>query len=206
MREADLLIRGMIAGLIIAAPVGPVNVFCINRTTSAGWKRGIVAGVGAALADTVYGAIAGFSISLIINLIIRELYWVRLFGGMLLIGIGISYLLRSPRSLKSNNKGRAQSDLAATFLLNLTNPTTVLSFLAVLAALRIDDSRPWWQTAFLVGGIFLGSMAWWLILSTVISHFREKIDDRVLLWMNRAAGIAIGCFGAATMLLSRKGF
>lgn len=206
MHEINLLIRGMIAGLMIAAPVGPVNVFCIHRTIAKGWKGGVIAGVGAAAADTLYGAIAGFSIHLVIELLIRELFWVRLFGGILLIGIGILYLLRSPQSLDPGKNRADHSDVTVAFLLNLTNPTTVLSFLAVLAALGMDVHRPWWLTVFLVAGIFFGSMAWWIVLSSVVNHFRKNINDRMMLWMNRVAGVAIGGFGIVTLLVSRKGF
>lgn len=206
MHEINLLIRGMIAGLVIAAPVGPVNVFCIQRTIAQGWKAGVIAGAGAAAADTLYGAIAGFSISVVIELLIREMFRVRLFGGILLIGIGVSYVLRSPQSFEPGKDGGDKSDLTSAFLLNLTNPTTVLSFLAVLAALRMDEHRPWWQTVFLVAGIFCGSMAWWIVLSTAVSHFREKINDRKMLWMNRIAGVAIAGFGVVTLIFSRKGF
>ncbi|MCL5745135.1 MAG: LysE family transporter [Acidobacteria bacterium] len=206
MYEINLLIRGMIAGLIIAVPVGPVNVFCIHRTIEKGWKAGVIAGFGAAAADTLYGAVAGFSISFVIELLLRETFWFRLFGGILLIGIGVSYLLRSPHPVGPGKDGADHSDMTSAFLLNLTNPTTVLSFLAVLAALRMDAHRPWWQTVFLVAGIFLGSMAWWIVLSAVVNHFREKIDNRMMLWMNRAAGLAIGGFGIVTLIFIREGF
>lgn len=206
MIEINLLIRGMIAGFIIAAPVGPVNIFCIHRTIAKGWKAGLVAGVGAAAADTLYGAISGFSITFIIALLIREIFWVRLFGGILLIGIGASYLFRSPQPLEPDGNGAGHSDVRSAFLLTLTNPTTVLSFLAVLAALRMEEQRPWWQTVFLVAGIFCGAMVWWIVLGAIVNHFRKRINNRMMLWMNRAAGLAIGGFGIVTLIFSREGF
>ncbi len=206
MHELNLLIRGIVAGLIIAAPVGPVNVFCIHRTIAKGWRAGIIAGLGAAAADTLYGAVAGFSISFVISLVIREMFWVRLVGGILLIGIGVSYLRRPPRALDPARERGSRSDLVSAFLLNLTNPTTILSFLAVLAALGMDEHRPWWQTIFLVAGIFAGAMGWWVVLGAGVNHFRDRIDDRVMLWMNRVAGLAIGGFGMVTLVLARKGF
>ncbi len=206
MHELNLLIRGVIAGLVIAAPVGPVNVFCIRRTIAQGWKAGVIAGLGAAAADTLYGAIAGFSISFVIDLLIREMFWVRLCGGILLAGIGLSYVLRAPQRLEPRKNATPKSGLTPALLLTLTNPTTVLSFLAVLAALRMDARRPWWQTVFLVAGIFCGSMAWWITLSAAVNHFRGKFDDRLMLWMSRIAGVAIAGFGIAALIVSRKGF
>ncbi len=206
MHELELLIRGIVAGLIIAAPVGPVNVFCIHRTIAKGWKDGLFAGLGAALADTLFGSIAGFSISFIIALLVREIFWVRLLGGILLVGIGLSYLFRPSRPLDPARESSTHSDMVAAFLLNLTNPTTILSFIAVLAALHMEESRPWWQTTFLVAGIFLGAMIWWITVCSFVDHFRDRFGDRFLLWMNRAAGVAIGGFGIATLIVAKRGF
>jgi threonine/homoserine/homoserine lactone efflux protein len=87
--------------------------------------------------------------------------------------------------------------------LTLTNPTTVLSFLAILAALGMGNQRRWGLTVFLVGGIFCGSMVWWIVLSSIVNRFRDRFNDRTLLLMNRIAGIAIGGFGVAAFVLLR---
>jgi threonine/homoserine/homoserine lactone efflux protein len=206
MREVDLLIRGIIVGLMIAIPVGPVNILCIHRTLEAGWKSGVISGLGAAAADMLYGGVAGFSITLVVQFLVRELFWIRLLGGILLVAIGISYFFKRPAPLDAQKQDRASaySDLRSTFLLTLANPTTVLSFLALLAALGMGDPRRWWLTVFLIGGIFCGSMAWWIVLSSIVNHFRDRFSDRTLLWMNRFAGLAIGGFGVAAFVLSRS--
>jgi len=203
MKELDLLWRGMIAGFVIAAPVGPVNVFCMQRTLARGWRSGLASGFGAAAGDTLYGAVAGFSITYIVDFLVREQARIRLFGGILLVAIGISYLLRGPQPLHACKERVAGSDLLSTFLLNLTNPTVVLSFLAVLAALGLADRRPWGLTLFLVGGIFCGSMSWWIVLCAAVNHFRDRFNDRSLAMMNRIAGLAIGGFGVWLFVLSR---
>ncbi len=206
MRELELLIRGTIAGLIIAAPVGPVNVLCIQRTIAKGWRSGVISGVGAAAADTLYGAVAGFSITYIIQFLIREQFWIRIVGGALLVAIGISYLFKRPRDLQEKGKGGTEyTDVQSTFLLNLTNPTTVLSFLAVLATLGIEGGGPWWLGTVLVAGIFCGSMLWWIVLASAVNHFRDRFGERTMVWMNRIAGVAIGGFGIAAMVLSKRG-
>src|SRR5580693_1286283 len=102
--DLELPIRGLAAGLIIAAPVGPVNVLCIQRSLEKGWKSGLLSGLGAALVDTLYGGLAGFGISLVISFLIREEAWIRLIGGILLIGVGIVYYLKPPQSLKHRKK------------------------------------------------------------------------------------------------------
>src|SRR5271157_813732 len=106
-----LPLRGLAAGLIIAAPVGPVNLLCIRRTIEKGWKSGIVSGLGAALADTMYGAIAAFGISLVIQFLLREEYWIRLIGGLFLAGIGVVYYRKPSRSLHAGaDDSSANSD------------------------------------------------------------------------------------------------
>ncbi len=202
--DLGLPIRGLAAGLIIAAPVGPVNLLCIRRTLEKGWKSGMVSGLGAALADTLYGAIAGFSITLAIQLLIREEFWIRLVGGILLMVIGVVYYRMPSRSLEAGpDVSSVNSDFVSAFLLNVTNPTTVLSFLAVLATLGIGRQRPLWQTSLLVAGIFCGSMIWWTILVSAANRLRSRITDRTVRWMDHVAAIAIGGFGLANVLLSR---
>src|ERR1700691_1452802 len=97
--DLELPIRGLAAGLIIAAPVGPVNVLCIQRSLQKGWRAGILSGLGAAFADTLYGGIAGFGISLVIRFLIREEFWFRLIGGILLMVIGVVYYFRPAKKL-----------------------------------------------------------------------------------------------------------
>jgi threonine/homoserine/homoserine lactone efflux protein len=205
MKELELLIGGLIVGLMIAMPVGPVNILCIHRTLEAGWKSGVISGLGAAVADMLYGAVAGFSITLVVQFLIREQFWIRFFGGILLVIIGISYFFKRPAALNSRKETRANAyaDWRSTFLLTLTNPTTVLSFIALLAALGLGDPRRWWLTVFLVGGIFCGSMLWWVVLSSIVNLIRDRFNDRVLLWMNRFAGLLIGGFGILAVVLSR---
>ena len=203
MHAIQLLLRGIAAGFAISAPVGPVNVLCVSRTITKGWRAGIVSGLGAAAADTFYGSIAGFSINIVIGFLIREQSTLRLYGGILLVLLGFWYYFKRPASL-SNNKGSDHSDFVTTFLLNLTNPTTVLSFLAVLAVLGLSEHRPAWLTLIMVAGIFGGSMGWWLILTGITNHFRERFNDRAMLWMNRIGGIAIGAFGVVMFLLGSR--
>jgi threonine/homoserine/homoserine lactone efflux protein len=142
MKWLELLLRGAAAGVAISAPVGPVNVLCVSRTLTQGRAAGIVSGLGAAVADTIYGSVAGFSISFIIGWLLRELFWIRLVGGVLLILIGVVYYIKRPKTLQETAQEESKgSDLVTAFLLNLTNPTTILSFLAVLALLGLGEHR-----------------------------------------------------------------
>src|SRR4051794_17320224 len=127
MKALDLFLRGVLAGLAIAIPVGPVNVLCISRTITGGRRAGLISGFGAATADSLYGAIAAFSITLIINFLMEEIFWIRTIGGLLLIAIGVVYWFKKPKALKAAEAPSDHSAYATTLLLTLTNPTTVLS-------------------------------------------------------------------------------
>ncbi|HEV3202023.1 MAG TPA: LysE family translocator [Bryobacteraceae bacterium] len=205
MKVLELLVRGLLAGLIITAPVGPVNVLCVQRTITKDWRSGLFSGLGSALADSLYAAIAGFSISFVIQFLLRELFWIRFFGGVLLILLGVWYYFRPPASLDGDKKGETDTeDSASTFLLTLTNPTTILSFMAVMAALGLAQSRPWYLTLLMVGAIFCGAMLWWVILTGIANRLRDRFTARAMVWMNRIGGLAIGAFGVITLLLSRS--
>ncbi len=202
MLHLELLIRGAVAGLAISAPVGPVNVLCIRRTLAKGRMAGVISGLGAATADTLFGAIAGYSISFIIALLLREEFWIRLIGGILLIGIGCSYYFKQPKPLAEARKEPVGSAYVSAFLLCLTNPTVILSFLAVLAGLGMGGLRQRSLTLLVIFGIFCGAMLWWTVLALVVGQLRHRITDRAMAWINRIAGIAIGGFGVVTLILS----
>jgi threonine/homoserine/homoserine lactone efflux protein len=163
----------------------------------------MLSGLGAAASDTIYGAIAAFSISFVIQFLLRELHWIRLIGGSLLIAIGIIYYRKKPHPLPTEeDRSPAHSEFITAFLLNLTNPTVVLSFLALLAAMRAE-TKAWWLNLFLVSGILAGSLVWWSLLVLITNRYRSRFNERAVLWMNRIAGLAIGSFGIATLILSR---
>jgi threonine/homoserine/homoserine lactone efflux protein len=124
------------------------------------------------------GCIAGFSITFVIQFLLREEFWIRLIGGILLVLIGVFYYFKQPQSLSAQKQGVAdESDYVSTLLLTLTNPTTVLSFLAILATLGMKEDKASWMTLLLVVGIFCGSMLWWIILVTIVNRLRDRIDD-----------------------------
>ncbi|MEO8370210.1 MAG: LysE family translocator [Candidatus Solibacter sp.] len=196
-----LLSKGLMAGLAIAVPVGPVNVMCASRTLTRGRLAGLMSGLGAATADALYGGIAAFSITFVIQFLQRQEFWIRVIGGLLLMGIGVMYFRKPGQATIQREERRdVHSDYVSSLLLTMTNPTTVLSFLAVLAGLGMSEHRQWWLTFLLVAGIFCGSMLWWVVLVLVINRFRDRFDQHAMTWMNRIAGLAICAFGIVTLL------
>jgi len=197
-----LVLRGFLLGLAIAAPVGPIGVLCIRRTLAQGRAIGFVSGLGAATADVIYGGIAAFGLTAISGLLVRHRAWLGVAGGLFLCYLGVRTLLARPAAEAASAEGRGFAGAYfSTLLLTLTNPMTILSFVAVFAGLGVGSAgNGYAAAAAIVLGVFLGSSAWWFLLSGGVSLVRDKFDARAMLWVNRASGAIILAFGAAALV------
>lgn len=193
-------IKGLVLGFSIAAPVGQIGVLCIRRTLAEGNLSGFVSGLGAATADAVYGCIAGFGLTILTNFLITQQQWLQLFGGSFLCYLGLHIFFAHPKPDTTVMQGRGlwQSYLT-TFLLTLSNPTTILSFLAIFAGLGVVSGQGGWQAVQLVGGVFTGSAVWWLILSSIVGLLRTRFTPSTMQWVNRFSGLIIAGFGVTTL-------
>lgn len=202
----SFFLRGLIIGFSIAAPVGPIGVLCIRRTLAKGHASGLISGLGAATADAIYGSIAGFGLTFISSLLIRQQGWLRLVGGTFLCYLGLKTFFARPAEQPALAKGNdLLSAYASTFFLTLTNPMTILSFAAIFAGLGVGSaSGNYFSAGILVLGVFIGSALWWLILSSGVGMIWKKFNSLGLRWINRISGIIITAFGLF-VLLSLKG-
>ncbi len=199
--DIPFLLKGIIIGFSIAAPVGPIGVLCIRRTLAEGRIAGLVSGLGAATADLFYGCVAGFGLTFISQFLIDQENWLRLLGGIFLLYLGIKTFLStgSDETIKSE-KGGLLGAYFSTFILTLTNPLTILSFAAIFAGLGIVNTSGNYASALmLISGVFLGSAAWWFLLSSGASFFQKKIDGQGLAWINRISGGIIVVFGMVAL-------
>jgi threonine/homoserine/homoserine lactone efflux protein len=204
--DISLLLRGLIIGFSIAAPVGPIGVLCIRRTLTEGRASGLVSGLGAATADAIYGCIAGFSLTFISGILISQQVWLRVVGGAFLCYLGLKTFLSRPAEQAALATGNGLvGAYASTFFLTLTNPMTILSFAAIFAGLGVASTGGNYVSAgLLVLGVFSGSALWWVLLSGGIGVFRAKLYPHGLQWVNRISGIIITAFGLLALLsLSR---
>ncbi len=199
------LVRGLIIGFSIAATVGPMCVLCINRTLHRGQLYGLVSGLGIATADSVYGSIAAFGLTVIIGFLVSQQMWIRLIGGLFLIYLGIKTILSKPAERAAIAKANGfVGAYASTFLLTLTNPLTILSFAAIFAGIGVGGaSKSYLSATLVVCGVFLGSVSWWCILTSGISLLRKRFTARWLLWINRISGVIILLFGILALLSLR---
>jgi threonine/homoserine/homoserine lactone efflux protein len=198
-------LRGLVIGLSIAAPVGPIGVLCIRRTLADGRAIGFASGLGAATADGLYGAVAAFGLSLVTNALVDQRLWLQAGGGTFLCYLGVRTWLAVPATTSNAAAGGRglTAAWASTFVLTLTNPTTIISFAAIFAGLGLGRSVGGRGAASLmVLGVFLGSALWWLILSTGVGLLRSAFTPDRLRWVNRGAGVIIAAFGVAALVSS----
>lgn len=192
-----MLIRGIVLGFSIAAPVGPIGVLCIQRTLSNGRRSGFVSGLGAASADAVYGAIAGFGITAVSSLLLDYRVGIRIGGGILLLYLGVQSFRAEPAetAVSTTDVQGLAGDYGSTFLLTISNPVTIIAFVGIFTGLGVGASGNYTHAAVLVGGVFLGSALWWFVLSTAVSVFRVRFTRSIMRRVNRLAGIVIVGFG-----------
>ena len=187
-----IFLKGILIGFAMAVPVGPIGIMCIRKTLAEGRLRGLIIGLGAATADFFYGCVAAFGITIISDTLVSQRIWIRLIGGALLLYLGIRTFRKLPAdpNIPVNDKGIFRSYLSS-LLITITNPLTIFAFIAVFAALGLENEAIIFSGLALVVGVFAGSFLWFLSLSSGVMLFRKKLDLIGLRWVNRIAGILI---------------
>lgn len=199
-----IFLKGLVAGLFIAAPVGPVAVLCVKRAMYYGAAGGLAAGLGAAVADALFGAVAGFGVAAVADWLLEHEDAIRFFGGIILITLGISLLLsrHQPREQAVSRMGLFGT-FFTTFMLTLTNPITILSFLTVFASLGLASAQLDYTLAgILVAGVFIGSAVWWIAISAIVVLARGRIGFEWMPVIKRWSGVLIIGFGLFAIVTS----
>ena len=196
--ETGLFIHGIVIGIALAAPVGPIAFMCIQRAIAQGRFHGIVSGLGVSTADAFYAAVTAFGLALISDFLLARQWFFRLFGGLALIAVGLRIFLSSPQD--HTEKPRNESyfkDFTTMFALTLANPLTILFFAIIIPGFgAVLSGGTWLGPASFVIGVFLGEVAWWLFLCGMLGSVRSYITPGRLHLINRLAGLVIAAFGA----------
>lgn len=228
MDTAAFLFKGLVVGFLVAAPVGPVAVMCIHRTITHGRLAGYICGLGATLADTIFGAIAALGLGFIAAELIANQDWIRRLGGAILVVLGLRLALSRHLTRRAERQERQEEEeerresahggeeevvpaesglddpignFASAFAVMITNPITLFSFATIFAAIDIADISTKARYGFsLVTGVFAGGALWWTFLINGASLCRHRIDERGILWVNRCSGALILLFGAVILL------
>lgn len=194
-----LLLKGMIIGLAASIPLGPIGVICIQRTINKGRISGFLSGLGAATTDTFFAAIAGFSLSFIINFLEARQTIIELIGGAIVVFLGIKIFTTNPIVQLKRNKRKKNNlleDFMSVLLLTGSNPLAVFLFIALFATAGvISHDQSLWVNLIALAGVFLGAALWWFILTSTVSYFRKHFRLKQLWWINKISGAVIFTLG-----------
>lgn len=183
------LFKAWMIGIAIAAPVGPIGLLCIKKTLELGIKGALLVGLGAALADSVYGFMAAVGLTAVSNILITSGTTLKLVGGIFLLYLAYKEARTGNSNKERHVSGKSSAKLVSeVFFLTITNPMTILSFIGIFASLSAKSPSPL-ESMTMVVGIFLGSMTWWCLLGTVITKIKHKLPK---IWLERIKWIS--CF------------
>lgn len=194
----QLVMKGLIVGVIISAPMGPVGILCIQRTMKKGRMFGIVTGAGAALSDFIYALMTGFGMHFVIEFIERgqTLFWLKLMGSIMLLIFGIHTYMQDPRKGMRNTmkrKGTLFYNFISGFGLTISNPLIVFLFIALFNMFTFVIPSNLLGQAIGYLSIIAGAMLWWLGLTYVIAKMKDSFGLRGILYLNRGIGSIVIC-------------
>jgi threonine/homoserine/homoserine lactone efflux protein len=200
--DPAMFVRGVLIGLSVAAPVGPMGVLCIRRTLADGRLIGLATGLGVATADAIYGGIAGFGITVISNVLLRAHVWIRLIGGLFLCYLGLRTIVAVPPESAADEAGPTRvGAYTSAVALTLTNPMTILTFTGIFAGVGAGTTgRASGTAAMLVLGVLVGSALWWVFLSNMVALVRTRLTPPALRWINRLSGGILLGFGLLALV------
>jgi threonine/homoserine/homoserine lactone efflux protein len=204
-----LISTGIVIGVVVAAPIGPVNLICIRRTLAYGPLNGFFSGLGAALGDGIFAIVTAFGLTAISQLIEGFSTPLRLLGGIMLLGFGI-HIFRSDVSLlrdaegvppRENGSSSLVRTIASTLALTITNPATLFGFTALFTGLGslAGGRATFLDAALTVLGVITGSTIWWFTLTTFVGIFHKHIDTGVMRNINHVFGVAVTGFGVIVL-------
>jgi len=201
--DPSFLARGLLIGFTVALGVGPLSLLTIRRTLGHGRVYGLASGSGIAAADASYGAVAAFGLSAVTALLVGIRSSLALVGGAFLVLLGVRTILAPPADHAAPDRERPGLAGAAVSIygLTMTNPMTILSFAAIFAGFGLAGGSPI-EAVLLVLGVFLGSMAWWLILTSIVAAFRSRLTPAILHAITRLSGVLLLLYGVVAIAVA----
>lgn len=197
IRMLTIFLQGLMIGFSLAAPVGPMAMLCIQRTLLQGLSFGLLTGIGIAVADGVYGLIAVLGLTAISDFLIAYRCVLGVSGGLFLVWLGIK-TLRVPAkqvgSLDASITGRL-SAFSSAFMLTLTNPITILTYIAIFSSMAIATDGSHLSGLVLIAAILAGSFGWWVFLCGLVSMAKHRLSSTTMHWINMGSGIVLVAFG-----------
>ena len=200
----EILLKGIILGLTVSMPLGPIGIILINRTIKRGMLSGFFSGLGMATADTLLAFLAGIGFTVIVSFINKERYIISVITGLIILGVGLKVYLSNPvKDIRNREKSEKSlwRDYYSVFVLSISNPYTIFIFVAFFSGVHINGNvRPELVPFFLIPGVLVGTISWWFFLSYFVSRFKKNIRLRLIVRINKVAGIVIMVIGVIVLL------
>lgn len=194
------LIKGILTGVLVALPVGPIGIFCLRRMLIQSPLVGLASGLGSATADTIYATLALLGLSFVSSWILAHSILVRIISSLFLCTLGTKILFSKPPRPQATWSTSLIQSYFSTLFLTLSNPLLIVSFTATFTILRADYSLNTSILSFLSLGVFLGSSLWWIVLSGITSYANLSLSPERLAIINKISGSLIILFGMVTLL------
>ncbi|EKX90442.1 LysE family translocator [Alloprevotella sp. oral taxon 473] len=192
----QLIVKGLLIGIIVSAPMGPVGVLCIQRTMHRGRNVGLVTGLGASLSDLIYAIITGAGMTLVMSFVEQEqnIYWMKIGGSAILFGFGLHTLLSNPLKAirrSKHKRGSLVHNFITSFFLTLSNPLIIFLFIALFAQLTFTVPQNPFGAFWGYMSIFGGAMLWWGGLTYLITRMKNSFGYRGMIVLNRTIGVIV---------------
>lgn len=199
-----LFAKGVVLGLSVAAPVGPMALLCLRTTLTHGFLPGLMGGLGVAAGDVFYASLAAFGLQAATAVLTGQLQWLAVLGGAYLVWFGVGIVRQPLPSAAGEGVRKRLGTFVTTFLLTLANPPTIMIFAAMFATLGLVEVQGCAATALaVVAGVAVGSAGWWLLFATVVDRMRGRLRGPAFVWVNRVSGAALA--GLGLWALARAG-
>lgn len=202
----ETLIKGIIIGIVVSAPLGPVGALCIKETLRGGRRSGMLAGIGAMLSDMLYAAFIYWGIGQVLDLITTYDVWLRLVGGIVIL-IFAAVVWHNARQLLEPGTSRAMSKaqglgrVAFSFTLTLSNPLITLLIIPLFVRLEFvrETSYPIFEAILAISSIGLGCILWWYWLTYVVSWISRRVGTKGIRKVNYSVALVLAIIGLVSL-------
>lgn len=202
----ELILKGMLIGIIASAPMGPVGILCVQRTLNKGRWYGFVTGIGASISDIIYAVITGVGMNFVMNLVNNPTnkFWLQISGSLILLLFGIHCWRSNPMTHLHNSgkkgKGSLSHNLITAFLVTFSNPLIIFLFMASFAQFAfVIPTRPVEMTLGYMS-IIGGALFWWFGLTWLVDKVRTKFDTNGILIINKIIGSVVIVFSLVVLI------
>ena len=205
----DIIVKGMIVGIICSAPMGPVGVLCVQRTLNKGRWYGFVTGLGASLSDIAYALITGYGMSFVFDYVNKNIFYLQLFGSILLLAFGLYTFRSNPvQSIRpvSTNRGSYFHNFITAFVVTLSNPLIILLFIGLFARLAfVSEGVLVFEAVSGYLAIALGALTWWFGITYFVNKVRKQFNLRGIWVLNRVIGSVVMLVSLGALILTLTG-